>query len=182
MKLRCRAVGRRRLRPPRREHADRGACGQAGFRAGRHQCSSGADPHGPGHAGARTAPRVERRLEREGEIASRLKPLVRTFLEAAVENSSSRAGGTPGTVETGGDGSSRRIAVIVSAAVPRSNARRPVSISCRMQPSAKTSERCSLRSPRTCSGAMYPTVPSTTPGSVAGATVVRPAPDDASSV
>ncbi len=51
-------------------------------------------------------------------------------------------------------GSSRRIAVIVSAAVSLWNARLPVSISCTTQPREKMSERASAMCPRTCSGDM----------------------------
>ena len=51
-------------------------------------------------------------------------------------------------------GSCVRIAVIVSAAVSRSNARLPLTSSYRTAPSAKTSARASTGWPRTCSGAM----------------------------
>ena len=68
-------------------------------------------------------------------------------------------------------GSSRRIAVIVSGAVAREKARRPDAISYSTHPSAKMSARGSAVCPLTCSGAMYPTVPNTVPGSVAPANV-----------
>ncbi len=71
-------------------------------------------------------------------------------------------------------GWSRRIAASVSAAVSPLNARRPASISYSMHPRAKMSLRGSADSPRTCSGDMYPTVPSTVPGSVWTVTVVSP--------
>ena len=63
-------------------------------------------------------------------------------------------------------GSSRRIADIVSAAESRWNARLPESISYRIAPKEKMSERGSADFPFTCSGDMYPSVPMTTPGSV----------------
>ena len=63
--------------------------------------------------------------------------------------------------------SSARIALTASAAVFPGNARRPDSISNNNTPTAKMSERWSIVWPRTCSGDMYPTVPRTTPGSVA---------------
>ena len=50
--------------------------------------------------------------------------------------------------------------------VARAKGELPASISCSTAPRAKTSERASLGSPRTCSGDMYPTVPITEPGSV----------------
>ncbi len=52
------------------------------------------------------------------------------------------------------DGSSRRIAAIVSATVPRWNAFSPVSISWSTDPREKTSERLSTGRPFTCSGDM----------------------------
>ncbi len=55
---------------------------------------------------------------------------------------------------------------MVSAAESRANARRPDSISYNTEPSAKTSDRKSTGSPRTCSGDMYPSVPNTIPASV----------------
>ena len=51
-------------------------------------------------------------------------------------------------------GSSRRIAVIVSAAVSRLKAGPPVAISNSTDPSEKMSERWSTGWPRTCSGDM----------------------------
>ena len=66
-------------------------------------------------------------------------------------------------------GSSRRIADIVSAAESRWNARWPESISYRIAPKEKRSERWSADLPFTCSGDMYPSVPMTTPGSVPAA-------------
>ena len=44
------------------------------------------------------------------------------------------------------------------------NACRPLSISYRTQPKLKMSDRASTASPLTCSGDIYPTVPSTMPG------------------
>ena len=51
-------------------------------------------------------------------------------------------------------GSSFRIAAMLSAAVSRPNACRPVSISYSTAPKEKMSERWSTASPRTCSGDM----------------------------
>ena len=72
------------------------------------------------------------------------------------------------TAASSDSGSSRRMAVMVSAQVSRRNARRPESISKITAPRAKTSDRASAFSPCTCSGDMYPTVPSGLPGLVAG--------------
>jgi hypothetical protein len=66
-------------------------------------------------------------------------------------------------------GSSRRIADIVSAADSRWNARPPDSISYKIAPKEKMSDRPSAGLPFTCSGDMYPSVPMTTPGSVPAA-------------
>ena len=63
-------------------------------------------------------------------------------------------------------GSSLRIALIVSAEVGRWNVCLPITISYKMAPSAKMSARWSVGWPRTCSGDMYPIVPSATPGNV----------------
>ena len=66
----------------------------------------------------------------------------------------SSAGGTSGSAGESGSGSSRMIAASVSAAEPRSKARRPLSISRSRQPKAKMSERVSASPPRACSGDM----------------------------
>ncbi len=70
-------------------------------------------------------------------------------------------------------GSSFRIAFMVSTAESPWNARRPESISKRIAPKLKRSERGSIAAPRTCSGDMYPAVPMTTPGSVPRGAVGR---------
>ena len=66
----------------------------------------------------------------------------------------SRPGATGGTFAGRSGGSSTRTAAIVSAGVDREKAGFPASISNRRAPSAKTSERPSTASPRTCSGDM----------------------------
>ena len=53
---------------------------------------------------------------------------------------------------------------MVSTVVARAKGNLPVSISWRMTPSEKMSERASAGAPVTCSGDMYPTVPITMPG------------------
>ena len=58
---------------------------------------------------------------------------------------------------------------MVSTAESPPNARLPESISYSTAPKAKMSVRKSAASPRTCSGDMYPAVPSTVPGIVATA-------------
>ncbi len=73
--------------------------------------------------------------------------------------------GSAGTLRRSGGGSDR-MAASDAAGVGRANARVPVTSSARMQPSAKMSAGTSVSSPRTCSGAMYPMVPNTRPGSV----------------
>jgi hypothetical protein len=75
-------------------------------------------------------------------------------------------------VPDNGAGSSVRIALAVSAAVPLANGCRPVTISYRTTPNEKMSERWSTSWPLTCSGDMYPTVPRTAPAPVASITVV----------
>ena len=60
----------------------------------------------------------------------------------------------PGPSPSASVGSSRRIALSVSAAVVPLNARWPVSISKSTAPKEKRSERWSVGSPRTCSGDM----------------------------
>ena len=89
--------------------------------------------------------------------------------QRATRSSSSR--GTSGLVRDGGAGSSRRIAAIRSKTLAPVNAGRPVSISESTQPSAKRSLCGPALSPRTCSGDMYPTVPSTVPGRVGSGVV-----------
>ena len=64
-------------------------------------------------------------------------------------------------------GSSCTIACSVSIVCSRANARVPVSISKRIEPSANRSARASTGPPRICSGARYPAVPRRTPLSVA---------------
>ena len=74
--------------------------------------------------------------------------------------------GTPALESDDEGAGSFRIAAIVSAVLLRWNSRRPESISCSTQPSAKMSDRASGTSPCTCSGDMYPRVPRIDPGSV----------------
>ena len=66
----------------------------------------------------------------------------------------SSAGATARPDSPSSAGSSLRMAVMVSAEVPRWKARSPASISYRMAPNAKMSERWSATWPRTCSGDM----------------------------
>ena len=68
--------------------------------------------------------------------------------------SRSRAGGVFGSFSVRSGGSSLRIAPSVSIDESRLNARAPLSISYRIAPKEKMSERVSTGSPRTCSGDM----------------------------
>ncbi len=84
----------------------------------------------------------------------------------------SSAGCTSGcAVETDG-ASSFRIAPKRLAWLLPMNARRPVSISKRMQPNAQMSARASASSPSTISGAMYVNVPRIVPCIVSGVVMV----------
>ncbi len=89
--------------------------------------------------------------------------------QRATRSSSSR--GTSGLSREGGAGWSRRIAAIRSKALAPVNAGRPVNISESTHPNAKRSLCGPAVSPRTCSGDMYPTVPSTVPGRVGSGVV-----------
>ena len=65
-----------------------------------------------------------------------------------------RGGGNFAFTAVIGSGSSRMIAVSVSGADPRWNARRPVAISYRIEPKENWSERKSTAFPTACSGDM----------------------------
>ena len=93
------------------------------------------------------------------------------FFSRQCRTSRSSSDGIFAPETSGSGGSSFRIAFIVSIAESPLNARRPVSISKRTHPNAKMSDRASAGCPLTCSGAMYPTVPRSVPGSVALASV-----------
>ena len=75
-----------------------------------------------------------------------------------------RSAGKSGRTLTSDSGVSRRIAELSAPSVAPSNGRRPVLSSYKTTPSANTSVRGSTGSPRTCSGAIYGTVPMTWPG------------------
>ena len=81
------------------------------------------------------------------------------------------ASGVRGADASTGWGSSRMIAVKVSAVVAREKARFPVAISYTTDPNENWSERKSTVLPLACSGDMYPTVPRTIPGFVGWPTV-----------
>ena len=105
--------------------------------------------------------------ELTGEIARVLPALVGVLGQAGAHDTIGSRWSRGCTVETGG-GSSFRIDAIRLARLPPWNARRPVAISKRTVPSAKTSVRASAALPSSCSGAMYGTVPRTMPSSVSG--------------
>ena len=73
--------------------------------------------------------------------------------------SCAHSGAMSGIKERRGVGVSRRIACSTSTEVSPRNGKRPVKHSYSSTPKEKMSERLSVVSPRSCSGAMYGTVP-----------------------
>ena len=90
----------------------------------------------------------------------------RRFLSRHCRTIRQSGAGSSGVSAGTGGGSLVRIAFSVSTTESPANARRPVSISYRTAPNANTSDRASACWPRTCSGDMYPAVPSRRPSSV----------------
>jgi hypothetical protein len=98
------------------------------------------------------------RIERERQVARGLEALLGVLGQTALDDAGDRRRHGLGERIR----SSWRIACPLSTIEP-GKARCPLSSSWRMAPAAKRSLRPSTGSPRTCSGDMYPGVPSTAP-------------------
>ena len=106
---------------------------------------------------------VTRVLELEACIANIVQSSSEILCQTSTQQSSGRrrAGRSAAAFQAGS--ASRYRSAIVSVPVSAANARCPLSISYTTQPNAQISARLSTPRPRTCSGAMYGTVPRTTP-------------------
>ena len=112
----------------------------------------------PSRRGAAAIGRVRRRSRRSSRAQTQDRPPIESAPRRPSRGSAGRcdecAGGHSWALRSEDSGSSRSVASSVSARDGRSNARRPVSSSNRIAPSAKTSARPSASRPRICSGAM----------------------------
>ena len=116
-------------------------------------------------AGTRRRWRVSRQVRLDPpqlaqEILRRLPPLVRILGEAGRHEPRRAPAARAAPASASGAGSCSRIAATAARpSEPASNARLPVSISYSTAPKANRSLRASASAPRSCSGAMYGSVP-----------------------